>query len=116
MDFRDFKQMTQDGTTLMTVVREMKTLLREVPPELDNDTLNGIVGAVIAYTSLDLEEVAAMELTLQEYAAISPAMAELNQLVENRALGPYTQTLCILMYRMGQQHGTQRQSEPTPSA
>lgn len=86
------------------VIREMKALLKDDMPELDREALSGIIGAVMAYTSINLEEVAAMQLTLQEYAEISPAVTSLLALTDNHALGPYTQTLCILMYRMGQQH------------
>lgn len=116
IDFKTLARNDGDGTgvTMMTLIREMKRILRDDMPELDADTLNGIVGAVVAYTSVNLEEVAAMQLTLQEYASISPAVTDIHMLIDNKALGSYTQTLCILMYRLGQQNAQERQSPPIP--
>ncbi len=83
----------------------MKTVLLDTIPGLDDrSTLSGIVGVVLAYTSEELEDVSKMELTMQEYASISPALKDSESLLNNKALGAYTKNLCILMYRMGQQH------------
>lgn len=87
-------------------MREMKELLQDELTELDDSALNGIVGALSAYTQLDLEEVAKMDLTFDEYANISPAIKDIEVLVINKALGAYTRNLCTLMYRLGQRHAT----------
>jgi hypothetical protein len=102
----------------MSIVGEMKKILSQGLDELeDKDTLNGIVGAVVAYTHVNLEEVSHMQLTFQEYTVISPAIRDIENLIGNQALGSYTQTLCILMYRLGQQNArenTTSEREPEP--
>jgi hypothetical protein len=113
----DFKNLVRTGT-ITPIVREMKTILSEPMEDLDTDALNGIVGAVMAYTSTELEEVSNMQLTFQEYAVISPALANVQGLLDNPALGAYTKILCILMYRLGQNNAptSERQSEPPSGA
>jgi hypothetical protein len=101
----------------------MKEILREDIPELDEEVLHGIVGAICAYTSLSLEELASLNLTMMQYASISPAISDMETLMHNKALGSYTRNLCILMYRLGQQNATipiaqcdgEEPSQSTPS-
>lgn len=73
-------------------------------PELDDETLTGIVGAIAAYTEINAEECARMNLTFNEYATISPIIPDMPMLMQNRALGSFSHNLCTLMFRLGQQY------------
>ncbi len=79
----------------------MKTILSTTDLGLDSETLHGIVGAIAAYTIEDLQEITRMDLTMEEYANISPSIPEMNSLIINRALGAYTRNLCNLFYWLG---------------
>lgn len=81
--------------------------------ELDDHVMAGIVGSVSAFSQAELEEVAEMNLTFNEYTAISPAINQMDALLSNPALAIFTRNLCTLMYRMGQQNATRLAEEGT---
>lgn len=86
---------------MTTTIREIRMILQDDMPELD-PVINEIVGVIAAFTMENLENVARMNLTFHEYATISPAITDMDTLIINRALGSYTRSLCIVMYRLGQ--------------
>lgn len=87
-------------------------MMKKDIPELDNTTINGIIGTVAAFAVEQLEGVTHMSLTFDEYAIISPALRDVESLIFNKAIGAYTRYLCILMYRLGQENAQTPERRP----